>query len=228
MNAVHAEPLTRLPDLPGTPSPALLPVLPELAGLLPSAGLRRGSTVAIHPGPGSTSLLLALLAAASAAGAWCGVVGWPELGGLAAVELGVVPARLIAVPDPGASWLVVASALLDGGDLVVVRPPARIDARDALRLSARARERQSTLLVAGEWPGAELRLSTTDSRWFGLEHGAGHLVGRELAIQAHGRGAAARPRSGRLWFSRALTGTGTPDAGTPDVRVAEGVAEGVA
>src|SRR5690606_2275813 len=45
----------------------VLPVLDALASLLP-AGLRRGVTATVEGGPGSTSLALALGAAASAAG----------------------------------------------------------------------------------------------------------------------------------------------------------------
>ena len=63
----------------------VLPVLPELSGLLPGRGLRRGSTVAVAtgraaPAGGGTSLLLALLAAASQSGSWCAVVGVPGAG----------------------------------------------------------------------------------------------------------------------------------------------------
>ena len=39
----------------------MLPVAEPLARLLPAGGLRRGSTVAVPGGPGSGSLLLALL-----------------------------------------------------------------------------------------------------------------------------------------------------------------------
>ena len=56
---------------------------PELTGLLPNRGLRRGSTVAVATGQprrsGGTSLMLALLAEASRAGSWCAVVGVPDL-----------------------------------------------------------------------------------------------------------------------------------------------------
>src|SRR5689334_10995109 len=69
----------------------VLPVAPELSGLLPGRGLRRGSTVAVAtgraaPAGGGTSLMLALLAEASRAGSWCAVVGVPALGALAAQE----------------------------------------------------------------------------------------------------------------------------------------------
>ncbi|HVH22740.1 MAG TPA: hypothetical protein VNA11_09810, partial [Pseudonocardia sp.] len=48
------------------PDERLLPVVEPLARLLPAGGLRRGSTVALPGGVGSGSLLLALLAEASA------------------------------------------------------------------------------------------------------------------------------------------------------------------
>ncbi|MDQ6948456.1 MAG: hypothetical protein M3256_19920, partial [Actinomycetota bacterium] len=56
----------------------LLPVLPALRPLLPHGGLRRGSVVSVV---GSTSLTLAVVAAASAAGSWCAAVavGPPSL-----------------------------------------------------------------------------------------------------------------------------------------------------
>src|SRR6476660_8273685 len=81
-----------------------LPVLPALEPLLPGAGLRRGSVVAVS---GSTSLLCALLAGASQAGSWCAVVGLPDLGLVAAAGLGVALERLALVPDPGSQWPVV-------------------------------------------------------------------------------------------------------------------------
>src|SRR6185295_12257759 len=66
----------------------VLPVAPELSGLLPGRGLRRGSTVSVAtgreaPAGGGTSLLLALLSAASRSGSWCAVVGVPALGAIA-------------------------------------------------------------------------------------------------------------------------------------------------
>jgi hypothetical protein len=174
-----------------------LPVLPQLADLFPSGSLRRGATVAVTSG---SWLLLALLAQASRTGSWCAVVGWPDLGGLAAAELGVALDRLVAVPEPGPQWLDVTAALLDGADIVVARPPPRTESRDLRRLTARARQRRSVLLAAGEWPGAELRLSIVDSTWSGLEHGAGHLTARQLTVRAEGRGAASRPREARIEF----------------------------
>ncbi|RZQ62910.1 hypothetical protein EWH70_18160 [Amycolatopsis suaedae] len=177
----------------------VLPVLPELAELLPARGLRRGSTVAVR---NSTSLLLALLAAATSSGSWVAVVGMPDLGVAAARELGVELARLALVPDPGADVAAVTAALLDGMDVVVVgaaaQPAGGVHPRVAHRLSARARNREAVLLAHGPWPGAEVELSCRTRSWSGAGAGDGHLRGRQVEVRTRGRGAAARPGGGGL------------------------------
>jgi hypothetical protein len=167
----------------------MLPVHTDMAELFPWGGLRRGSTVSVH---GSTSLLLALLAAATAGDSWAAVVGMPDLGVLAAAELGVAVDRLALVRHPGLELAAVVAALLDGMDLVVT-PRARLTDAQARRLSARARHRGAVLLTVGAWPGADLELRCTRSRWDGIGVGDGYLTCREVTVQAHGRGAASRP-----------------------------------
>ncbi|WP_033295225.1 hypothetical protein [Amycolatopsis jejuensis] len=170
----------------------MLPVAPALADLLPGAGLRRGSIVAVHQ---STSLLFALLAEPTAAGAWAAVVGVPTLGVAAAAEHGVVVSRLALVPHPGAEYPAVMAALIDGVDLVVTEPRSvRPDV--ARRLAARARHRGVVLLSLGHWPSADVELHCTPGAWTGLTgDGAGYLRCRSVEVHVHGRGAAARPRS---------------------------------
>jgi hypothetical protein len=189
----------------------VLPVLPPLRPLLPGGGLRRGSVTAVRDGAGATSLLLALMAGASAAGGWCAVVGLPALGPLAAVELGVAADRLVLVPDPGPRWASVVAGLLEGFDVVALRPDGRVRPQDARRLVGRARERGAALLVAGPWEGAELRVSTTGSDWQGLGPGHGHLRARRLTVRVEGRGAAGQPREGRLWLPGADGGCSAAD-----------------
>lgn len=172
----------------------MLPVHPDLAGLFPWGGLRRGSTVSVH---GSTSLLLALLAAPTAGDSWAAVVGMPDLGVLAAAELGVVVERLALVRHPGADLPTVIAALLDGMDLVVT-PRGRLTDAQTRRLSARARHRGAVLLTVDPWPGADLELRCAQAQWHGLGDGCGRLARREVTIQAHGRGAAARPTRAAL------------------------------
>ncbi|GAB1645994.1 hypothetical protein [Krasilnikovia sp. MM14-A1259] len=217
----------------------VLPVLPELSGLLPSRGLRRGSTVAVaagrpvtHPRPfesspvesspfesrpvesttagtprgesvtgsGSTSLLLALLSAASRSGSWCAVVGVPALGVLAAAESGIILDRLALVPEPGPEWPTVVAALIDGVDVVVIAVPGPVSASVASRLAARARQRGSVLVPYGRWAGADVTLQVRDGRWEGLGAGRGRLRRREVTVTAQGRGAASRPKRMTMWL----------------------------
>lgn len=198
----------------------VFPLLAELRTVSPWPGLRRGATVAVdtdtRPGSavtgaaGSTSLCLALLVEAARAGSWCGVVGVPELGAAAAAESGIELGRLALVPDPGPEWVTVVAALLDGLDIVVVRPPGPVTAPLARRLAARARQRGSVLISYGSWAGAEFTLRVAGQRWHGLEAGRGRLRARELTVVGAGRGAATRPREVRMWWPPAA-----PDATAP-------------
>jgi hypothetical protein len=219
----------------------ILPVLPQLAGLFPGGGLPRGGTVllsqveateppfALGPGrsrraPGLTSLLCLLLAGSSSEGHWCAVAGLPELGLVAALEMGADLSRVVLVPRPGSQgrWQSVISTLLETVDLVFLAPDSPVRPTDARRLVARARERDSTLVVfdpatpygasrgllpAGEqarrtvmrWPGpSDLRCGVKESSWSGLESGHGLLSLRQLEAEVGGRGAASRARCGRL------------------------------
>ncbi|MTK03675.1 hypothetical protein [Micromonospora sp. CP22] len=195
------------------PDPAgghrVLPVRPELTGLLPNRGLRRGSTVAVgvgrHRHSGTTSLLLALLAEASRAGSWCAVVGIPTFGAGAAAEAGIVLDRLALVPQPGPDWPTVVAALIDGVDVVVTAVPSTVSASVADRLAARARQRGSVLVPYGRWDGADVTLQVVRGIWQGLGAGRGRLRRREVTISARGRGAAARPKELTVWLPGAET-----------------------
>lgn len=194
----------------------VLPVVPELSGLLPARGLRRGSTVAVAtgraaPGSGGTSLLLALLSAASRSGSWCAVVGVPALGALAAAESGIALDRLALVPDPGPEWPTVVAALIDGVDVVVTAVPGPVSAAIAGRLAARARQRGSVLMPFGRWDGADVTLQVEQGRWEGLGPGRGRLRRRRVTVMARGRGAAARPKQVTMW----MPGITMPPAAPP-------------
>jgi hypothetical protein len=125
----------------------LLPVVPALQPLLPGRGLRRGSTVTVSR---SAALALALVAGASAAGSWVAAVGLPDLGMVAAAEVGIDLERLALIPAPGArAWPTVVAALLDAVDVVLVRSPPGLSPGQARRLAARARERGAVLVPLG-------------------------------------------------------------------------------
>ena len=154
-----------------------------------------------RPEAGGCSLTLALLAAASSAGSWCVLVGAPGLGLAAAAEAGIDLSRFALVPAPGQAWARAVGALVDGFDLVAVRPPADLASSDARALTARARHHGAVLLSLGPWPGAEVRLVPVGSNWEGLGDGSGRLTVRRVQVRATGRGTAGgRPRTAELWL----------------------------
>jgi hypothetical protein len=198
-----------------------LSVLDAFESLIPGAGLRQGTTVAVGAQPGVagvTSLALALVAGASQNGSWVAAVGLGSLGLVAADELGVALDRLVLVADPGGDgghgrigWPSVVSALVDGFDVVLVGAEAcaRLRAADARRLVARVRERGTVLVgVGADLPGerSPLRLTVVTAAWQGLGEGWGHLQGRRVTVEAAGRGGAARTRRAELWLPASLGG----------------------
>jgi hypothetical protein len=141
--------------LPDSESQLALP--PWLADLLP-VPVPRGTVAVLS---GARSLLLSVVAAVTAAGGNAAIVGQPDIGLLAAAEMGAVLSRLAVIPDPGTDPVEVAAVLVDGMDLVVLGlggrrvPPTR-----ARAVVARARNKGCTLLVTGgDWQGAPTRLA---------------------------------------------------------------------
>jgi hypothetical protein len=210
------------PDSPDPrPRDSSVPVLDVLGELLPE-GLRRGEAVSVLSRGGAVDYLaLSLLAGALHAGLWCAAVGVAGLGGLAVAELLGAGAdraeglsRLLIVPDPAARWAEVASALADGVDLLLVHPPAQVDAQIARRVDARLRQGRASgtrhsaaMAVLGAWPTARLTLRTARTVWVGLDGvgptaGTGHLAGGRATVLAEARGAG-RPRTARLWLPSA-------------------------
>jgi hypothetical protein len=183
----------------------MLPVLPALRELLPRGGLTRGSVVTVAE---FGLLALALAAGASADGAWCGIAGVPEAGVLAAAGLGLDVERTLLVPDPGHAWAQVVASLLDGCELVLLRPPAPVSSRGSGPPAARVRQRleatlrrgRGVLLVVGDWPGAQVRLRVLTQGWTGLGDGHGRLRACCAQVMADGRGEAAVARTRWLWL----------------------------
>jgi hypothetical protein len=113
--------------------------------------------------------------------------------------------RLVLVPSPAEHWLTVTAALVDVLTVVLTRPPASVSSADVSRLGARLRQRGAALVVLGEWPQAEARLSIRSSRWEGLGAGHGYLRTREALVDVVGR-AGTRVRTVRM----SMPGTGRP------------------
>jgi hypothetical protein len=174
-----------------------LAVLPALRELLPAGGLQRGSVVAAG---GWSLLCVALIAAASTAGAWCAAVGLPQLGVGAAVGAGLDPDRLLLIAEPGAGWPQVVASLLEGCEIVLLRPPERPSAQLRRKLEAAVRRYRSVLVVAGDWEGAQTRFRIARQEWAGLGDGHGRLRARRVQVVADGRGAWSRHRMRWLWL----------------------------
>jgi hypothetical protein len=145
-------------------SESLLPIPESLTDLLPDS-LPRGTVAVLS---GARSLPLRLVAAVTAAGGHAAIVGQPDVGLLAAVEMGADLSRLAVIPDPGADPVEVAAVLMDGLDLVVLGLGGRSVAPTRARaVTARARQKGCTLLITnGDWHGASARL---ESRVRGFE-----------------------------------------------------------
>jgi hypothetical protein len=127
-----------------------------LADSLP-VQLPRGTVAVLS---GARSLLLGMVAAVTAAGGNVAIVGQPDIGLLAAAEMGADLSRLAVIPDPGTDPVEVAAVLIDGMDLVVLGLGGRrVPQTRARAVVARARLKGCTLLVTdGDWQGAPTRL----------------------------------------------------------------------
>ncbi|OBG72115.1 hypothetical protein A5700_10390 [Mycobacterium sp. E1214] len=137
-----------------------------LADALP---MPRGTVAVLS---GARSLLLCMVAAVTAAGGNAAIVGQPDIGLLAAAEMGADLSRLAVIPDPGTDPVEVAAVLVDGMDLVVLGLGGRrVPQTRARAVVARARAKGCTVLVTGgEWQGAPTRLA---ARVCGYDFAAG-------------------------------------------------------
>ena len=184
-----------LPD-----SESLLPVPESLSELSPASGrypqpapLPRGAVAVLA---GARSLQLSMVAAVTATGGHAAIVGQPDVGLLAAVEMGADLSRIAVVPDPGTDPVEVAAVLMDGMDLVVLGLGGHsVPATRARAVVARARQKGCTLLVTGgDWQGASARLEARVSGYDVIGAGSGRPTpgcGRisrvRLAMRARGR-----------------------------------------
>lgn len=145
---------------------------------------------------GARSLVLRMVATVTAGGGNAVIIGQPDIGLLAAVEMGADLSRIAVVPDPGNDPVEVAAVLIDGMDLVVLGLGGRRVTRTRARaVVARARQKGCTVLVTdGDWEGASTRLQArvcgyelTPSTGGGTPPGIGRISGVRLQISRCGR-----------------------------------------
>jgi hypothetical protein len=161
------------------------------------ASLPRGTVAVLS---GARSLTLRLVAEVTAAGGYAAIVGQPDVGLLAAAQMGADLERLAVIPDPGPDPVEVAAVLMDGLDLVALGLGGRkVTAGRVRAVTARARQHECTLLVTGgDWPGAAARLEARVCGYEVVGAGAGDPMpgcGRigQVRLATRVRGRLARP-----------------------------------
>jgi hypothetical protein len=180
-----------------------LPLPPLLADLFPEGGLVRGRWVSCA-GSSATSLALALVAPAIAAGGWLALIDLPTIGLDAASEYGVPLERVVridtAVPtadraappvgdDHRRRWPEVVAAAADGFDVLMVRVPPHLSPAIVRKVSTRVQRRGAVVVVLGD-PGSmtcDVELDTGSATWTGVVEGAGHFVERRVTVGSSGR-----------------------------------------
>lgn len=163
------------------------------------AFLPRGTVAVLS---GARSLTLRMVAMVTAGGGNAVIIGQPDIGLLAAVEMGADLSRIAVIPDPGNDPVEVAAVLIDGMDLVVLGLGGRRVTRTRARaVVARARQKGCTVLVTdGDWEGASTRLEARvcgyeftpsfdggTSFGGGTPPGVGRISGVRLQINRCGR-----------------------------------------
>ncbi|WP_423464186.1 hypothetical protein ACO229_06430 [Promicromonospora sp. MS192] len=159
------------------PSPA------PLTELLPGGDLPTGAAVTVR---GSASLMCWLLGVTQR-DRWVALVGWPELNPVALAEAGVDLERVVVIPEARGHVAVVLAALLDGVEIVVAGPRARLTASERRQLLARARQRAATILSPVSWEGSAFILDVEQARWSGPERGAYWLREAHLSVVRRSR-----------------------------------------
>ena len=164
-----------------------LPVPMPLSELLPRGALARGTALPIT---GAGSILVGLVASATAAGHHVALIGQPKFGLLAVHEHGGDLSK-IALIDPGQTDpLDAANICIDGLDLVVTTvhgrdvPPTR-----ARALLARNRTHAGVLAITdGRMPGLDVTISSRPVGYGGIEQGRGRIRSITIETAVHGRG----------------------------------------
>lgn len=169
----------------------------SLAKIFPLGRIQRGSVVLFEGGlnSGVTSVTLEFLAARSIQKSWCALVGFENLGFLAAFQKGVNLTRVVSVPDPGKDTAQVAAVLMEAFPVVVLANPGHISFSQARNLTARIRHHRSIMVVVQQeseqsykrskdvWSGScDYVVNSSISDIFGLGHGDGFIKERRVSL----------------------------------------------
>src|SRR5258708_19935243 len=95
---------------------------------------------------------------------------------------------MLLIGERGTIWPEVVASLLDGCELVLLRPPDRPSAQVRRRLEATVRRFGGVLVVAGEWDGAQTRLLVARQEGTGMGAGPGRLRARRAPAVTDAQG----------------------------------------
>ena len=177
-------------------APPTFPVVQPLQSLFPEEALVRGRTV-LCSGDAAVSLALRVVAAATQAGSWLGVVGVAHFGLMSACEQGVALQRMVLV-TPTANkreWVSTVAAVADGFELIMLQVPHGVGVADAQRVQARIQSRRNVLVLVDTARKSapqyvfqpDVVLHTNTTKWHGIEQGAGYVQSREISVAVSGR-----------------------------------------
>ncbi|GGC65247.1 hypothetical protein IEU95_04805 [Hoyosella rhizosphaerae] len=175
----------------------VLPVPAPLKSVLPSGGVVKGTVCSVA---GSSYIVLGIIAEVTQSGGYVAIVGLPNLGLAAAVDMGANLRRVAVIPDPGSDPVDVAAVLLDGMDLVVLSlHDTQVQPSRARAVTARVRNKKSVLLVVGgSWPVVHMRIEGNVRAHEGLERGHGRIRGMSLSVRASSRSGRQRSATVKL------------------------------
>ncbi len=182
MNAISAR--AGAPERTSVPGHDVLPVPGPLGELLPDHGLARGTMVTCPRG----AVLCGFLAAATAAGQHAAILTdptGPQIGLLAASEMGADLQRLFLVRTPADRAAEIVGVLADGIDLIVLDlPHARIAPTALEKLRGRLRAKGAILVATRtDWARhAHLDLQVRRRPDYGLGRGRGRVRQLDLDI----------------------------------------------
>ena len=121
----------------------------SLAKIFPLGRVQLGSVVLFQgaSNSGVTSAVFELLSSGGMQKRWSALVGFENLGFLAAFEKGVDLAKVVSVPNPGRDLAQVAAVLMEAFSVVAIANPGFISSSQARNLISRARSSKSIIAV---------------------------------------------------------------------------------
>lgn len=158
----------------------VFPVPGALSSVFSRGGLRRGDITQIV-GTHGFSVALAVVSQATQERHWCASVGVgvPAVAALSDFNIALDHYVNVAV-EPGDT--VQALSILIDTFAIVITQPVPMSPGQRSRLHSKVREKNMSLIVLRDFPHAGEKLTVSEPRWEGIDHGSGHLSGYSVRV----------------------------------------------